>query len=268
VAEEAGQPPGSQREEARRVYGTDAAGYEAGRPDYPAAVYEVLRDHAGVTPGASVLEIGPGSGRVTSWLLGSGAYVVGVEPDRSFVHHLHERFGARLRVIESTFEAMPAPERPFDVVVAAMSFHWVDHAVGLPKLRSVVRPGGAVSVWWTLFSDPARRDPFGTALRALVADAGTAAAPTAPFELDVAGWRANLIERAGLTDFRADVVPWIARFDADGAVAHCASLIAVRRLPTDRQDAVLAELATIARRDFGGVVERPFVTAQYTARCP
>ena len=32
----------SLRQEARTIYGSDAQGYDAGRPDYPAEVYEIL----------------------------------------------------------------------------------------------------------------------------------------------------------------------------------------------------------------------------------
>jgi hypothetical protein len=45
-------------------------------------------------------------------------------------------------------------------------------------------------------------------------------------------------------------------------------MIGVRRLPPDEAQRLLDAITTIAAQEFGGVVERPFVTAIYTARRP
>ena len=57
------------RIEGRRLFGLDPAGYRAGRPDYPGAIYETLVQRCGLGPTARVLEIGPGTGLVTRHLL-------------------------------------------------------------------------------------------------------------------------------------------------------------------------------------------------------
>jgi hypothetical protein len=62
----------SLRQQARTIYGRDAQGYDAGRPDYPAEVYEILAARCGLRAGASVVEIGPGTGLVTRRLAGGG----------------------------------------------------------------------------------------------------------------------------------------------------------------------------------------------------
>ena len=68
------------RAEGRRLFGLDPQAYEAGRPDYPQAVYQSLVHRCGLAAGARVLEIGPGTGLVTQRLLAEGAKVVAVEP--------------------------------------------------------------------------------------------------------------------------------------------------------------------------------------------
>jgi hypothetical protein len=45
-------------------------------------------------------------------------------------------------------------------------------------------------------------------------------------------------------------------------------MIAVRRRPQPEQQRVLDTLVSIADDEFGGVVERPFVTSLYTGRRP
>ncbi len=55
---------------------------------------------AGIAPGDTVLEIGPGPGILTAALLDAGASVIAVELDVKMVHLLEERFAGRdLRVI-------------------------------------------------------------------------------------------------------------------------------------------------------------------------
>ncbi|MDQ4019422.1 MAG: methyltransferase domain-containing protein [Actinomycetota bacterium] len=262
-------PDAALRADARRLYGADPAGYEAGRPDYPERVYELLATRCGVRGGARVLEIGPGTGRVTRWLTALGAEVVAVEPDPALAARLQGQRGvSRAEVVCGSFEDVALPKSHFDVVVAAMSFHWVNQDVGLPKLRRVVRSGGWVALWWTVFGDPSRPDPFDEATRhltdALVSD--TAAEKRAPFELDVASWSQDLEQRAGLVDVAAERVAWTARFDTERLRAFYGSMIAVRRLAAPERERLLDGLAEVAARTFGGTVERPFVTAVYTGR--
>ena len=78
------------REEGRRLFGLDPSVYEAGRPQYPSALYRALEDRCGLAGGARVLEVGPGTGLVTRRLLGAGASVVAVEPDANMAAHLRD----------------------------------------------------------------------------------------------------------------------------------------------------------------------------------
>ena len=264
-------PDEAARTAARLVYGEDPQGYEAGRPKYPDEVFDVLATRCGLRPGAAVLEIGPGTGRATQRLVGAGARVLAIEPDPALARHLiAEVGGSPITVVESTFEAADVPDASFDLAVAAMSFHWVDQAIGLPKLGQVLRTGGWAALWWTVFGDPSRPDLFRDATRHLLDAPGTGGPPPerVPFELDVAGWRHALTTWAGLADVDSVLIPWTARFDVDAVRALHASTIAVRRRPPDEQRVLLDRLATIARDEFGGVVERPFVTALHVGRRP
>lgn len=261
-------PKADQRLEARRVYGTDPNGYESGRPDYPERVFDLLTTRCGLRPNVAVVEIGPGTGRVTRRLTAMGAKVTAVEPDRALAAYLREQLaGTGAEVFEDTFEAVRLPEDHFDLAVAAMSFHWVDQDIGLPKLTRIVRPGGWAALWWTLFRDPSRPDPFSEATRDLIDTSAPSGQPdTVPFEIDVAGWIYALTERAGLEDVDAEVIHWTVRLDPEQVREFYASTIAVRRRPPQERARLLNELTVRARAEFGGTVERPFVTALYTGR--
>lgn len=261
-------PDEGARETARHIYGQDPDGYDRGRPDYPEQVFDLLHDPCGLRPGAAVLEIGPGTGRVTARLVSEGARVTAVEPDPNLAAHLRATLGpGTVDVTSTTFEAAHLPRDHFDLVVAAMSWHWVDQATGLPKLQRVLRPGGWAVLWWTMFADPSRRDPFRDATAHLVPRPPSRPDDTRPpFELDAVGWRAALVDRGGLTAFLGERIPWTARLDAAAIRALYASTIAIRRLPAPERDRVLDQLERIARDDFGGTVDRPMVTGVHAAR--
>ena len=257
-------PDACLRAEACRLYGADPKGYEAGRPDYPERVYELLTTRCGLGPSSTVMEIGPGTGRVTRRLTALGAHVVAVEPDHAMAAHLRASTDpSSVGVVEESFENASIAEDQFDLAVAAMSFHWVDQNVGLPKLGRVIRPGGWVALWWTLFGDPARPDPFLEATRDLIEPRGSVAGSDdrVPFEVDAEGWADALSGRAGLVDIESERIPWTARLDAERLRALYGTMITIRRRSPSEQRQLLDRLVSIAWSDFGGLVERPFVTA-------
>ena len=223
----------SLRQEARTIYGSDAQGYDAGRPDYPAEVYEILASRCGLRAGASVVEIGPGTGLVTRRLAAVGARVVAVEPDQNMAAYLAAAVSGDVEIIPATFEQAPLPEDRFDLAVAATSFHWVDQDAGIPKLGRVIRPGGWAAVWWTIFDDPDRQDAFRDTLRARTGDGDPGGQRNARFQLDAAARRRDLAERAGLTDVNHDLIRWTAELDTAQLRALYASMIRIRQLPAD-----------------------------------
>ncbi len=54
---------------------------------------------ADITKGERVLEIGPGTGNLTTALLEAGADLTAIEADKDLLPELQERFGDRLRLI-------------------------------------------------------------------------------------------------------------------------------------------------------------------------
>ena len=258
----------SLRQQARTIYGRDAQGYDAGRPDYPAEVYEILAARCGLRAGASVVEIGPGTGIVTRRLVAAGARVAAVEPDQNMAAHLAAAVSGDLEIIRGTFEQAPLPQDRFDLAVAATSFHWVDQDAGMPKLGRVLRPGGWAAVWWTIFDDPDRQDAFRDALQARTGDGDPGRQRNSRFQLDAAARCRDLAERAGLTDVNHNLIRWTAELDTAQLRALYASMIRIRRLPADEQQGILDQICLLADHDFAGRVQRPFMTAMYTGHRP
>lgn len=102
-----------------------------------------------------------GPGQATMPMLDMGAHVTAVEPGANLADLLIQHAaGKPLRVIVATFEHAVAVEESSDLVVSATAFHWVDTAVGLAKAAAALHDQGWLALWWTVFGDQSRPDPF------------------------------------------------------------------------------------------------------------
>jgi SAM-dependent methyltransferase len=232
----------------------------------------VLRDRCGVTAVARVLEIGPGPGLATARVLATGAHVVAVEPDAALVDHLATRFGpdVALELRTAAFEDIELDDGSFDAAFAATSFHWVEPAIGLTKVRRLLRPGGWWAMWWNVFGDPERPDPFHDATAAVMdalLDSPSVGARGMPFALDRDALITDLAA-AGFETIEAERPVRPLTLSTAQVEALYATYSPVRRLEPGRRRAVLAAVAGIAEREFGGQVQIHVLTPIYTARNP
>jgi SAM-dependent methyltransferase len=264
------------REEGRRLFGIDPAGYDAARPGHPDRVYEVLSARCGLGSGTRVLEVGPGTGQATRRLLAEGADVVAIEPSSALADYLATAAPGALFVRHATLEEVELPGEAFDLAIAASSFHWVDEELGLPTVLAALRPGGWLALWWTLFGpdpDPFQ-EAFTEAVDAVCAGRGVepARSPSsrghdAPrFGLDVDA-RRGALEQAGFVRFEHELVAWTHRWDSAGIRALYGSFSPQLRLEPATRAAVLDAVHAVAER-FGGCIELRLVTSLYTAQRP
>jgi SAM-dependent methyltransferase len=135
------------RERLRATFDQAAELYDQARPGYPPALFADLAELAGVGPGCRVLEIGCGTGQATVPLAERGCQVAAVELGADLAAVARRklaRFPA-VQVITAAFEVWPLPAEPFDVVLAATAFHWIDPAVRVTKAADALRPGGTLA---------------------------------------------------------------------------------------------------------------------------
>ncbi|MDX3235535.1 class I SAM-dependent methyltransferase [Streptomyces sp. ME03-5709C] len=146
----------------RGVFDEDAQLYDRVRPGYPDVLFDDLAAFAGLGPGARVLEIGCGTGQATVPLAERGYHVTAVELGPSMAAVARQRLTGHpgAEVVVSAFEDWPLPGEPFDAVVSATAFHWIDPAVAVVKSADALRPGGVLAVVTTHHVDGGTRDFF------------------------------------------------------------------------------------------------------------
>jgi SAM-dependent methyltransferase len=126
-----------------------ADAYERGRPEYAPAAVGALAAELALAPGARVLDLAAGTGKLTVRLLEAGLDVVAVEPQAVLRERLAELIGGE-RVREGVAEAIPLADASVDAVTVADGFHWFEHAQALAEIRRVLRPGGGLAVLVTV----------------------------------------------------------------------------------------------------------------------
>lgn len=130
-------------------YTKGADTYVRGRPDYPPEIAGWLRDTLGLHAGATVLDLGAGTGKFTPRLLATGASVIAVEPVAAMLDKLAASH-PEVRPLVGTADAIPLPDASVDVVVCAQAFHWFATAEALDEIHRVLKPGGRLGLVWNM----------------------------------------------------------------------------------------------------------------------
>jgi SAM-dependent methyltransferase len=104
-----------------------AGAYERGRPEYPPSVVGALAAELQIEPGARVVDLAAGTGKLTRALLAAGLDVVAIEPQASLRELLAASIGSE-RALEGLAEAIPLADGSVAAVTVADAFHWFDQA--------------------------------------------------------------------------------------------------------------------------------------------
>jgi SAM-dependent methyltransferase len=123
--------------------------YERGRPGYPPEAVDVV----GLPSGATVLDLGAGTGKLTRLLISRFVRVRAVEPDEE-MRRLLIPLCPEAEVHAGSAEQIPVADASVDAVFAAECFHWFDTERALAEVARVLRPQGALVLMWNVPAGP------------------------------------------------------------------------------------------------------------------
>jgi SAM-dependent methyltransferase len=214
-----------------------ADAYERGRPEYAPAVAGALAAELGIPPGAPVLDLAAGTGKLTRLLVAAGFDVVAVEPQAALLERLAKGVGAE-RVRKGVAEAIPLSDASVDAVTVADGFHWFDQAPALAEIRRVLKPGGGLAVLSTVpdWSGASWAHELGAMIQRL--------RPEHPY-FDGPPWQEAVRAAGGWMPPREVRVTTSQPTGPDRILAYVASMSFVAALPQDERAEWLAQAAEL-----------------------
>jgi ubiquinone/menaquinone biosynthesis C-methylase UbiE len=130
---------------AARGFDLQADAYDRGRPGYPAEAIAFVIETLRIGPGATVVDLAAGTGKLTRELVPTGAELIAIEPVAG-MREVLSRSLPDVLVTDGTAESLPLDDASVDGVVVAQAFHWFDGPRALAELARVLRPGGRLAV--------------------------------------------------------------------------------------------------------------------------
>jgi SAM-dependent methyltransferase len=124
-------------------FGAEAAAYERGRPSYPPEAIDWLLP----ADASDVLDLGAGTGKLTTRLVERGLDVVAVDPIPEMLELLSNSLPDTPALL-GTAEEIPLPDNSVDAVVVAQAWHWFDRELAVKEVSRVLRPGGRLGLVW------------------------------------------------------------------------------------------------------------------------
>jgi SAM-dependent methyltransferase len=220
-----------------RIWGARARDWADVQEAVAVPMYEDVLRATGLRAGASVLDVGCGSGIFCAMAARLGATVAGLDAAPELLAIARERVpGGDFRVGE--MEALPHPDGAFDLVTGFSSFQFAaDPAGALREARRVSRTGTVVIA---VFDKPeaSQSTAYLGALGRLLPPPPPGA--PGPFALSADGALEALAQRAGLTPRAVHTVacPWVYPDAATVLRGLMASGPAIRAIQAKGEDAV------------------------------
>jgi ubiquinone/menaquinone biosynthesis C-methylase UbiE len=120
--------------------------YASHRTGYSNELYDTIAAF-GLRRGATILDVGCGTGIASQPFAMNGFPVTGVDASEAMLAHAVQQMPSAT-FVKGEAEALPFPNERFDVVISAQTYHWVDRPRALAEAYRVLRRGGTIAVWW------------------------------------------------------------------------------------------------------------------------
>lgn len=135
----------------RKTFDTIPEQFDKWRPRYCEELFTCIIGEAGIGPGASVLEIAPGTGQATEPFLKTGCDYLAIELGERFVSFMEDKFGAydNFHIVNGDFETYDFGARQFDLVFSAATIQWIPEEIGFPKVYRLLKSGGTLAMFMT-----------------------------------------------------------------------------------------------------------------------
>jgi SAM-dependent methyltransferase len=231
------------------VFDEVAEAYDRHRPTYPDALIDRACEVAGLGPGATVLEIGCGTGQLTRGLLARGLRVTAIEPGTRLIARARDQLAnaGEVEFVNRRLEEASLPHAHYCAVFSASAIHWVDPEASWHTIADALVDGGTLGLVSYFGLDEPRSAGDQQAFRLAMARVAPELAAEWPTNRDLGATLRGVDERRGNV---SEVWAWLGTYDlARGYAADLFDETQVAAAPTLSEhsaDALNALLGTMS----------------------
>jgi SAM-dependent methyltransferase len=208
----AGMSSGAEASRYGEVFSEVAEEYDRHRPTYPDALIDRACEVGGLGPGATVLEIGCGTGQLTRSLLARGLRVTAIEPGERLIARTRDQLAnvGDVQFVNRRLEEAPLPHAHYSAVFSASAIHWIDPDVSWRKTADALIDGGTLALvsYFGLQEQCSAEDQ--QALRAAMTRVAPGLAADWPTYRDLDGTLGGVDERRGNV---SEVWAWLGSYE-------------------------------------------------------
>lgn len=243
------------------TYNRAAEAYRSVRPAYPTEVFDCIERYADLRGSPHVLEIGVGTGQATRQMAARGWRVLGLEPGLELAERARSVLAgfSGVEVRSTRFEDADLTDGDFDLVSAATAWHWVNPVFGIPAAARLLRPDGAIALWWNAHVTDAG-DRRWAPIRRVYEEVAPELADLAPLTPDRHNYDpAGELAATGLFDeVQQHSYPFTVDYTSDEFLTLIATYASHRRLTDETQAQLQRGLRNVIDRELDRVVTKPY----------
>lgn len=137
--------------EFRKVFDTIPEQFDKYRPRYSAELFSDLIAYAGIGPGKTVLEIGPGTGQATDPVLDTGCGYNAIELGENLYEMMKRKYGnyPNFNIVNDDFITYDFGDQKFDMIYSAATIQWIPEEIAFSKTFDLLNPGGTLAMMIT-----------------------------------------------------------------------------------------------------------------------
>lgn len=134
--------------EFRKIFDTIPEQFDQYRPRYSAELFADLIAYAGIGPGKSVLELGPGTGQATDPILNTGCDYNAIELGEHLYEKMKQKYGHQpnFSIVNGDFITHDFGDQQFDMIYSAATIQWIPEEIAFAKTFELLKPGGTLAM--------------------------------------------------------------------------------------------------------------------------
>lgn len=127
-----------------------AEDYARFRTSYSDTLFDEILEYAHVPAGGRILDLACGTGLGLVPYMRRGFALCGADIAEAMMAQAATALpaGAPVELVVGRAEALPFPDASFDLVSCAQSFHWFEPNAAFAQCARVLRPTGALAIFW------------------------------------------------------------------------------------------------------------------------